>query len=596
MSQSRGTSSGFFLDPESLDPLFGNAMEETLKLLSEQFEYGHRDELTGECLALNFELNQGKCALTYNWGNQILFHDSSYEIAVAPTPGSKRVLDRSTGRLVKCTSTLCPFGSYHDDIGIVNRAPYAAFGGWGAGVSSVAPEGNQHATADFFAYVANSMQSLGDVLPNERSSFAQPYRYSHMTSSNWIEAGFDAELATSYTQSIRQINSENTALELRVPPANALREVIDEEVFGYLRSLSENPSTPLLRKIVASRMEQRVRDVIFSEEQVSDVSVSESYQTSIGFTSTSDLDAMNYIDEDYRGAGWGLGGLICFSALFLIFWTLRYRNDRVMKAFQPFLLIQSAVGLFLLGGTIIPLGFDDSLFSPDVLNITCMLTPWIYISGFTIFFSSVYCKIREGLKIYKEPHKYNVLLVEPASAMRLCFKLLFLNGTILALWTIVDPLKWERIEVDGGMTFEDGTVETYGVCKGEDYASLAFALILFALNLMIATIATYQAFKCRFLVLEYNEMQWLLLSLFPFVEVWLIGGPLVGLSYDDPTIQFVILSMMITASSVAAALSVFAPKDWYIRKFKDIDAALDKNAHRRTSSAGILVLKHPTVS
>jgi gamma-aminobutyric acid type B receptor len=181
--------------------------------------------------------------------------------------------------------------------------------------------------------------------------------------------------------------------------------------------------------------------------------------------------------------------------------------------------------------------------------------------------------------------------------MKLCFRLLLLNGTILAIWTIVDPLKWERVEVDGGMIFEDGTVETYGTCKGEDYvASLSFPLILFALNMTIATIATRQAFKCRFLVLEYNEMQWLLLSLFPFVEVWLIGGPLVGLSYDEPTIQFVVLSMMITASTLAAALSVFAPKDWYMRKFKDIDAALDVNAHRRTSSAGILVLKHPTVS
>ena len=44
----------------------------------------------------------------------------------------------------------------------------------------------------------------------------------------------------------------------------------------------------------------------------------------------------------------------------------------------------------------------------------------------------------------------------------------------------------------------------------------------------------------------------------------------------------------------ARALAVFAPKDWYIRKFKN--SGSKRNSLKRVSSAGILVLKHPTVS
>ena len=77
MTQSEGTSSGFFLEPDTLDPLMGDAMDETLRLLSEQVEYGHEEELTGDCLAANFAFNNGKCALTYNWGNQRTGHNDS---------------------------------------------------------------------------------------------------------------------------------------------------------------------------------------------------------------------------------------------------------------------------------------------------------------------------------------------------------------------------------------------------------------------------------------------------------------------------------------------------------------------------------------
>jgi multiple sugar transport system substrate-binding protein len=596
MTQTRGTSSGFFLDPENLDPLFGEAMDASLEILAEQFKFGHTDELRGGCLESNYAFNEGKCALTYNWGGQITVSRNSYDVGVAPTPGSVAVLDRATDTLERCTEETCPHGIYYEDIGFVNHAPYSAFGGWAAGVSNASSEGRQHAAADFFAFVSNSQQSLGDVLPNERSLFAQPYRYPHVTSSNWIEAGFDEELAWQFTSSIRGISSENSVLEMRMPIASTFRQILDEEVTDYLDRLDLSGDNSALRQEVTSLLDQRIRNVISGAEDNLEVPLLDSYRKSIGFTETNQANMDNLIDEDYRNAAWGLSGLICLTTVCVMVWIIRYRNNQVMKAFQPFLLMQSAVGLFLLAATVIPLGFDDSYFSEDVLNITCMLIPWMYVTGFTIFFSSVYCKIRKCTRIYSQPSKHDVVMVEPSSAMRLNLRIFVMNGVVLVAWTLADPLTWVRSEVEGGIVLEDGTVETYGVCTGGSWASYAFGLILFFMNVLLCCIATYQAFSCRFLVLEYNEMQWLPLSLFPFIEVWLIGAPIIPLIYDNPTLLFVVISATITASTISVGLAVFAPKDWYIRKYKISKQGKNKQVIERQSSAGILVLKHPTVS
>ncbi|KAL3923797.1 MAG: hypothetical protein SGILL_001437 [Bacillariaceae sp.] len=606
MTQSRGTSSGYLLDPSTTEPLLGEAMDETLRILMEQSQVGPTDlELVGDCMAVNFEMmNEGLCALTFNWGNQLLLDsgnnaDDSIEIGVAPTPGSAKVLNRHTGQLEECTPELCPYGEYYEDIGIVNRPAYAAFGGWAGGVSNSTSGAKQRAVADFFSYLSNQAQSLPDVLPNSISSFADPYRYSHVKSSDWIDSnGFlDTEItASQYTESLRELDSGNSVMEFRIPPGIDLREILDQEVSSYLSTTrAQNGDVESRQNITAtitSRMQQSISSVV-------DMDVADVYQTSLGYSTGTVPVNMNYIDPDFRAAGWGLAGLICLMAFVLCTWTLFHDRNRVMQAFQPFLLVQSAVGLFFLGATIVPLGFDDSLFSTEILDITCMATPWIYVFGFSLFFSAVYSKIRMCVKIFRDPDKYDVLVVRGMDALKVFLRIFILNGIFLALWTALDPLKWVRQEISDQNMIISGTVETFGACRGSSTTSFGMALALFFLNLILCFMGTLQAFKCRFLVLEYNEMQWLPLSLLPFFECWIIGGPLLVFVTEDPTITFILLSLVIAVSSIAAALAVFAPKDWYIRKYKGAEDKMSENAtvisFPRTSAAGVRLLNHPTV-
>ena len=624
MTQSTGTSSGYLLDPITMDPLLGEAMEETLRILAEQHILGPSEETFEDIECddneddINLRLNEGTCAITYNWGNQlttepIVNNNSNITIGVAPTPGSTRVFNRSSGNLESCTPELCPYGLYFDDIGIVNRPSYAAFGGWAGGVSNNSPTREQNAMADFFSYISNTAQSLSDVLPNQRSNFVTPYRYSHLQASNWTDVGYDESTISEYKDTIQEVNSGNTVMEIRTPPGTNIRHIIHEEVYSYLL-LNSNANTntknegitlnslddAILRRKTTDQMDTKIREAL---SYLDESTVADSYRKSLGFTESPDsvVKSMNYIDRDYRETGWGLAGLICCTAVGLIIWTLWNRKNHVIQACQPFLMIQCAMGLFFMGGTLVPLGFDDSLFSKDVLDITCMVMPWMYMFGYTLFFSSVYSKIQACMRIFKHPGKYDVMSVRPWDSFKTFSWIFLLNGIVLFLWTLLDPLKWVRMEVAtdriSGTTLysEGGTGETYGHCMGERFDYLIFTLPLFVFNMVCIFVAMIQSFRCRFLDLEYHEMQWIQLSILPIFEAWIIGGPVLALVVENPTTKYVLYVFIITTSSIAIAFAVFAPKEWFVRKSIAMKFKSKAIAPPLASPAGVKILKHPTV-
>ena len=138
MTQTRGTWEGHLFDTADMKPLLGDAFEKMLELMEIQAKLGPPNEFEG-CVDINVnEMNNGSCVLSYNWGNSFaqhlntgtVFEKGEGRMGVAVTPGSTHVLDRKTMKLVPCTRELCRFGTYYDDIGWVNRAPYLAFGGW----------------------------------------------------------------------------------------------------------------------------------------------------------------------------------------------------------------------------------------------------------------------------------------------------------------------------------------------------------------------------------------------------------------------------------------------------------------------------------
>lgn len=190
-------------------------------------------------------MNAGQCAMTYMWGDSFARHlleGSVIEglLGIAPTPGVTKVLDRETKKLVQCTEEICPYGETYDDIGRVNRAPYAAAGGWSVGVSSGVSPARQQAMAEFFGLVCGTEESIEDVIPFAQGQLftgTDPFRHSHFVIEKWVARGYPENTTREYQATIeKQLSSENTVLDVRFPEAFTFLSAMNDRIFAHLQA------------------------------------------------------------------------------------------------------------------------------------------------------------------------------------------------------------------------------------------------------------------------------------------------------------------------------------------------------------------------
>jgi multiple sugar transport system substrate-binding protein len=236
--QSQGTGQGMFFDLDTFDPLLGPnpAFIRALELFNETTQYGPADELTLDLNSTRDLFLTGRCALTMDWGDigslSIDPERSTMQdkVGTVVVPGSTEVYDRATGEMVACDETTCPYA-----IDGVNFAPFAAFGGWGGGVSAAADDTVKEAAYAFFSYLNQPAQSNVDVTIG--ASGYNPYRLSQFESLDaWVEAGFSEAAAQNYLGAIAgSLGSENMVLDLSIPSTNRyLQATLDTVVSQYL--------------------------------------------------------------------------------------------------------------------------------------------------------------------------------------------------------------------------------------------------------------------------------------------------------------------------------------------------------------------------
>lgn len=235
--QSQGTGQGAFFDTETMTPLVNNeAFAAALDVYNETTKYGPPDELNLDVGDTRSLFTSGRCALSMDWGD-------IGTLAIDPTtsvvqdkvgsvmlPGSTRVLDRATGKLVDCSSTVCPYA-----VNGVNHAPYAAYGGWSAGINAAAKPEVKEAAYAFFSYMAQPAQANVDVTIGKTGY--NPYRTSQFLNRQlWVEAGMSPKAASDYLGAIEaSLDSPNMVLDLRIPQNQRYQQVVlDQAVSQFL--------------------------------------------------------------------------------------------------------------------------------------------------------------------------------------------------------------------------------------------------------------------------------------------------------------------------------------------------------------------------
>lgn len=226
--QALGTKQGTFFG-DGLVPLVNNeAMGAALDFWKASSAFGppaeiNLDQGTGRGL-----MTAGRCALNIDWGDMgTLPLDPTVskvlnKVQSVVMPGSSKILDRATGKLVACDATTCP-----NAVDGINHAPFNAFGGWIGAINAKADPKAQAAALDYMAYISAPTQSNIDVTTGVTGE--QPFRVSQKDPALWVKAGMTQEVADNFLGTyIGSLNDPNAALDLRIPQANQYTNVLED--------------------------------------------------------------------------------------------------------------------------------------------------------------------------------------------------------------------------------------------------------------------------------------------------------------------------------------------------------------------------------
>jgi gamma-aminobutyric acid type B receptor len=164
------------------------------------------------------------------------------------------------------------------------------------------------------------------------------------------------------------------------------------------------------------------------------------------------------------------------------------------------------------------------------------------------------------------------------------FAILFtVNVVLLVVWTVLDPLKWNRKETS--------ETSSYGHCSTDlDNSGVTWkvaAALLAATNGAALILANVEAYKARAVSTEYGESKYIAMAMGSMLQIMLVGVPLLFLVDDNPSAKYFIRSSIVFIICMSILLFIFVPKVkvWYGLVFNKDHAK--RNLSKRTSDLGL---------
>jgi len=226
--QSQGTAQGSFFDTKTFKPLVNNdAFAAALDVYKKTTQYGPPDELNLDVGDTRGLFTSGRAALSIDWGDiGTLAIDPATskvqdKVGAVILPGSTKVLDRDTGKLVDVDENTAPYA-----VNGVNHAPFAAYGGWSGAINAAADPKVKDAAYAFLSYMSQPAQANVDVTIG-KTGF-NPYRTSQFENTElWVKAGMSETAAKNYLSAIKaSLESPNMVLDLRIPQNQRYQQIV----------------------------------------------------------------------------------------------------------------------------------------------------------------------------------------------------------------------------------------------------------------------------------------------------------------------------------------------------------------------------------
>mmetsp|Transcript_15928 Transcript_15928/g.30312 ORF Transcript_15928/g.30312 Transcript_15928/m.30312 type:complete len:1173 (-) Transcript_15928:79-3597(-) len=282
-----------------------------------------------------------------------------------------------------------------------------------------------------------------------------------------------------------------------------------------------------------------------------------------------------------RYVGWGLAGIAVIMALSSSAWVFYYRQSQIVRTLQPAFLVTISAGVLVMALALIPLGIDDELVSENWCDISCMSIPWLLSLGFTAAMSALFSKLWRINRLFKAAFRRVNLKIQNVMAP---FLVMFsLNCASLLVWTLVSPLRWQRIDINGEPW------NSYGTCRSNnETVGMIMLVIVTTVNAVCLFFACYTAYVARDISDEFAESKSVGLALFCWVQVILVAGPMLFLiDSDNVAARFFLQAGVIFAVSVSMLCFIFGPVFWQRKRAVAAATAQRMDRASRDSQPGL---------
>ena len=288
------------------------------------------------------------------------------------------------------------------------------------------------------------------------------------------------------------------------------------------------------------------------------------------------ISEANYLEGWVQVFGFFLFGIACCLCLFFGLGVFLLREDRVVKAGQPFFLLLVCVGSIISCTSILTSSFDESTgWSNETLSWACTMTPWFFFLGLVTVYAALFSKMwRVDRLLQLKRQRVNVVQV-----IWPLIVLLIITTTLLSTWTAYDGIIWDRelVSLD--------PPESYGKCKSDH--DNAFFGSLVAVKMMAAGLAIALALKTMDIPESLSDTKAVMYALLVHLQGWFVGLPvLASLGDDNVSTAYLGRVLLIFVFSISTPLCLIAPKFYQTRRQRKLKS---EDGLGRTRSSRVFI-------
>ena len=275
--------------------------------------------------------------------------------------------------------------------------------------------------------------------------------------------------------------------------------------------------------------------------------------------------------------GYALFVIQALLSLACTFWTVRYRNHRIVKASQPLFLCLIVFGCFVMSLSIIPLGSQGKyryLIDPETglktdesnveirrVDVACMAVPWLFSLGFAVTFSALFAKIWRIKLVFQAARRFVRKQVGVWDVASIMVAVIALQMIILVAWNITDPFMWQREVLSRDRN--GFPTRSIGTCSSNN--ALAFLVPLLAIDALMLLYALYLCFITRKVSAEYQEGMWITASILSIFQILILSVPIVVIVDNDNSANYFVKVTVIFLVSSTVTMITFFPKMYRLK-------------------------------